>query len=505
MDAFVGMDHEGRVTEFNPAAERMFGHARADVLGLELAGVIVPPSFREAHRRGLARYLATGETVVIGGRLEVSALRADGSECPVELTVTRAGSDERPAFNAYIRDLTAQKQAEAARASLEMQLQQSQKMEAIGRLAGGVAHDFNNLLTVISGRAHILLSRLKPDEPMYREVALIQKTSQRAVALTSQLLAFSRKQVVQPRVLELGPLMAELAPMLQRMIGEDVELSVLPTEGTGRVKVDPSQMQQVLMNLAVNARDAMPGGGRITVAVRDVEIRGAMPLGPASLSAGRYVALTVTDTGTGMSLETAEHIFEPFFTTKEQGKGTGLGLSTVYGIVEQSHGRIRVDSELGRGTTFTIYLPRVEEAMPAAPPAEPGRRVRTTSRTVLVVDDEPEVLDFATEILERVGYRVLEAADGPSAIEVVRRHPGDIHLLVTDMVMPGLSGRDLAERLRALRRALPVLYMSGYVQDASARAAFASEHSAFLAKPFAPETLADRVRELLTTADAEAG
>jgi len=505
MDAFVGMDHEGRITEFNPAAERMFGHARADVLGLELAGVIVPPSFREAHRRGLARYLTTGETVVIGGRLEVSALRADGREFPVELTVTRAGSDERPAFNAYIRDLTAQKQAEAARASLEMQLQQSQKMEAIGRLAGGVAHDFNNLLTVIGGRAHILLSRLKPDEPMYREVALIQKTSQRAVALTSQLLAFSRKQVVQPRVLELGPLMAELAPMLQRMIGEDVELSVLPTEGTGRVKVDPSQMQQVLMNLAVNARDAMPGGGRITVAVRDVEIRGAMPLGPASLPAGRYVALTVTDTGTGMSLETAEHIFEPFFTTKEQGKGTGLGLSTVYGIVEQSHGRIRVDSELGRGTTFTIYLPRVEEAMPAAPPAEPGRRVRTTSRTVLVVDDEPEVLEFATEILERVGYRVLDAADGPSAIEMVRHHSGDIHLLVTDMVMPGMSGRDLAERLRALRRALPVLYMSGYVQDASARAAFASEHSAFLAKPFAPETLADRVRELLSTADAETG
>jgi PAS domain S-box-containing protein len=504
MDAFVGMDHEGRITEFNPAAERLFGRRRDEVLGLELASVIIPPSFRKAHRRGLARHLATGQTVVIGGRLEVSALRADGREFPVELTVTRAGTDERPAFNAYIRDLTAQKQAEAARSSLEAQLQQSQKMEAIGRLAGGVAHDFNNMLTVISGRALMLLSRLKPGEPMHRDVELIQKTSQRAVALTGQLLAFSRKQVIQPRVLELGPLMAELVPMLQRMIGEDVELSVLPTEGTGRVKVDPSQMQQVVMNLAVNARDAMPRGGRITIGVRDAEVREAIALGHANLPPGRYVALAVSDTGTGITAETAAHIFEPFFTTKEQGKGTGLGLSTVFGIVEQSHGRIGVESELGRGTTFTIYLPRVEEPVPSGPPAESGRRLRTTARTVLVVDDEPEVLDLATEILGRVGYRVLRAVDGPSAIEVAQRHEGDIHLLVTDMVMPGMSGRGLAERLRALRTALPVLYISGYVQDASARAAFASEHSAFVAKPFTPELLTDRVRELLATADAEA-
>ena len=509
MDAFVGMDHEGRITEFNPAAERLFGRTRGEVLRLELASVIIPPSFRKAHRRGLARYLATGETVVIGGRLEVRALRADGHEFPVELTVTRAGTNERPAFNAYIRDLTAQKQAESARSSLEMQLQQSQKMEAIGRLAGGVAHDFNNLLTVISGRAHMLLSRLKPGEPMRREVELIQKTSHRAVALTSQLLAFSRKQVVQPRVLDLGPLMSEVAPMLQRMIGEDMELSVMAPEGIGRVKVDPSQMQQVLMNLAVNARDAMPGGGRITVEVRDVEVGEAVALGHATLPAGQYVTLAVSDTGTGMSAETIAHIFEPFFTTKEQGKGTGLGLSTVYGIVEQSQGFIQVESELGRGTTFTIYLPRVEEPLP--PPgddpgaiAETGRRLRTTARTVLVVDDEPEVLEFATEVLGRVGYRVLEAVDGPSAIDVVRRYEGDIHLLVTDMVMPGMSGRDLAERLRTLRSSLPVLYISGFVQDAAARAAFASEHSAFVAKPFTPELLADRVRELLATAETEA-
>jgi len=503
MDAFVAMDHEGRVTEFNAAAERMFGRSRATVLGQELAELIIPASFRDAHRRGLARYLATGATSLLGGRVEVAALRADGSEFPVELTVTRARPDDPPIFNAYIRDLTDRKRAEVARASLEMQLQQAQKMEAVGRLAGGVAHDFNNLLTVITGRAYMLLSRLKAGEPMHRDVELIQKTAQRAVGLTSQLLAFSRKQVVQPRVVELGPLVADLVPMLQRMIGEDIELAVDPAPGSGRVKVDPGQMQQVLMNLVVNARDAMPSGGRIGIAIRDVEVDEAAALYQSNLPPGPYVVVAVSDTGTGMSAETAAHIFEPFFTTKEQGKGTGLGLSTVYGIVEQSRGHIAVESELGRGTTFTIHLPRVEETVPAGPPAEAGRRLRTTARTVLVVDDEPEVLELATEILKRVGYSVLGAADGSAALEMVRRHEGDIHLLVTDMVMPGLSGRDLAERLRALRKALPVLYISGYVQDASARAALASERSAFVAKPFTPELLTDRVRELLAIAEAE--
>jgi len=506
MDAFVGMDREGRLIEFNPAAERMFGRARADVIGRELAELIIPPSFRDAHRRGLARYLATGEHALLGGRVEVSAQRADGTEFPVELTVTVVKMEGPPAFNAYIRDLTEQKRADAARGSLEMQLQQAQKMEAVGRLAGGVAHDFNNLLTVISGRAHMLLSRLKPGEPMHRDVDLIQKTSQRAVALTSQLLAFSRKQVVQPRVLELGPLVADLVPMLQRMIGENMELTVEPVEGTGRVKADPSQMQQVLMNLAVNARDAMPDGGRIRVSIRDVLVDEPAALHRSNLPPGPYVALAVGDTGTGMSAETAAHIFEPFFTTKEQGKGTGLGLSTVYGIIEQSRGHIEVQSVIGQGTTFTIHLPRVEEAPAAgAPPPDAARRLRTTSRTVLVVDDEPEVLELAAEILKRVGYSVLEAPDGAAALEVARRHEGEIHLLVTDMVMPGMSGRDLTERLRAIRNALPVLYISGYVQDAAARAALGGEHSAFVAKPFTPELFTDRVRELLSTAEAGAG
>jgi len=295
----------------------------------------------------------------------------------------------------------------------------------------------------------------------------------------------------------------EIAPMLQRMIGEDVELAVEPVEGSGRVRVDPSQMQQVLMNLAVNARDAMPAGGRIRVAIREVLVSDTAAVSHANLPPGPYVTLAVSDAGTGMSAETAAHIFEPFFTTKEQGKGTGLGLSTVYGIVEQSRGHIEVASELGRGTTFTIFLPREEEAVAGAP-VDTGRRLRTTARTVLVVDDEPEVLELASEILRRVGYTVLEATDGATALEVAGRHEGPIHLLVADMVMPGMSGRDLAERLRALRASLRVLFISGYVQDASARAALASERSAFVAKPFTPELLTDRVRELLATADAEA-
>ena len=508
MDAIVGMDHEGRLTEFNPAAERMFGRARSAVLGRSMASLLIPPSYREAHRRGLARYLETGQSTILGARIEVAALRADGTEFPAELTVTRVRAGDPPTFNAYIRDLTDHKRAESARVSLESQLQQAQKMEAVGRLAGGVAHDFNNMLTVITGRAHILLSRLRPGEPVHRDVELIQKTSQRAVALTSQLLAFSRKQVVQPRIVDLGGLVAELAPMLQRMIGEDVELAVGPVEGSGRVKVDPGQMQQVLMNLAVNARDAMPDGGRVAVAIRDVEVDQAAALGLPGLAPGPYVTLEVSDTGSGMSAETAAHIFEPFFTTKEQGKGTGLGLSTVYGIVEQSRGHIAVRSELGAGTTFTIHLPRVDEPVAPGPPAkarDTTPRRRTTARTVLVVDDEPEVRELASEILRRVGYVVLEAGDGAAALEVAGAHEGEIHLLVTDMVMPRMSGRDLAERLRSLRTSLRVLYMSGYVQDASARAALASEHSAFVGKPFTPQALTDRVRELLATADAGAG
>jgi PAS domain S-box-containing protein len=508
MDAIVGMNHEGRITEFNPAAEQMFGRARADVLGGDMASLLIPPSFREGHRRGLARYLETGQSAILDARVEVTGLRADGAEFPAELTVTRVRTGDPPAFNAYIRDLTSHKRAESARASLESQLQQAQKMEAVGRLAGGVAHDFNNMLTVITGRAHMLLSRLRPGEPLHRDVELIQKTSQRAVALTSQLLAFSRKQVVQPRIVDLGALVAELAPMLQRMIGEDVELAVGPVEGSGRVKVDPGQMQQVLMNLAVNARDAMPGGGRVCVAIRDVEVDQSTALGQPGLAPGPYVTLEVSDTGTGMSAETAAHIFEPFFTTKEQGKGTGLGLSTVYGIVEQSRGHISVRSELGAGTTFTIHLPRVDEPVepgPGAAEREPAPRRRTTARTVLVVDDEPEVRELAAEILRRVGYIVLEAGDGAAALEVAGGHEGEIHLLVTDMVMPGMSGRDLAERLHSLRTGLRVLYMSGYVQDASARAALASERSAFVGKPFTPQALTDRVRQLLAGAEAGAG
>ncbi|HMH77281.1 MAG TPA: response regulator, partial [Candidatus Udaeobacter sp.] len=252
-----------------------------------------------------------------------------------------------------------------------------------------------------------------------------------------------------------------------------------------------------------NARDAMPNGGRIGVSIRDVEVDAAA-LHQTNLPPGPYVALAVSDTGTGMSAETAAHIFEPFFTTKDQGKGTGLGLSTVYGIVEQSRGHIQVQSELGHGTTFTIHLPRVEEPLATDQPADATRRLRTTSRTVLVVDDEPEVLELATEILRHVGYSVLEAADGATALEVARGHAGEIHLLVTDMVMPGMSGRDLAEQLRAVRKGLPVVYISGYVQDSAARSALSSERSAFVAKPFTPELLTDRVRELLATADAGA-
>ncbi len=500
LDAIVTMNHEGRITEFNAAAERMFGHSRKGAVGQELASLIIPPSLRERHRQGLARYLATGEGVVLGQRLELPALRADGSEFPVELTVTRIPLDGSPLFTAFVRDISDRKAGEKAKVHLEEQLRQAQKMEAVGRLAGGVAHDFNNLLTVISGRVHLLLSRLKPGDPLHRDAELIQKTAHRAVALTGQLLAFSRKQVLQPRVLDLNQVAAGVEPLLRRLIGEDVELVIAPAPDLWRVKADPGQLEQVVMNLVVNARDAMPQGGKLTISTRNADVDESAAASEVNLRPGSYAALSVTDSGTGMSAETRSHIFEPFFTTKDPGKGTGLGLSTVYGIVEQSGGAITVDSELGRGTTFMIYLPRVEEMAEVAAPVERARASRSTARTLLLVDDEPEVRGLAGEILRRVGYTLLEAGSGEEALSVADRHGSAIHLLVTDMMMPGMNGRELAERLRALRPGLPVLYISGYVRDADARAALFTTQSAFVSKPFTPETLTEKVRELLAAA-----
>jgi len=381
------------------------------------------------------------------------------------------------------------------RRQLEDQLRQAQKMEAIGRLAGGVAHDFNNLLAAIMGHGELLLRRLEPNQPHHRHAEAIQKAAARGALLTRQLLAFSRKEVLAPSVLDIQLVVAEVEEMLRRLIGEHIELVIVLGERPVHVRADRGQLEQVIMNLAVNARDAMVDGGVLTVEVSTVEVEEGREGGPPG--SGRFVTIAVTDTGCGMDTATAARIFEPFFTTKEQGKGTGLGLSTVYGIVEQSGGSIAVDSLPGRGTTFTVYLPRLEErVLPAG--AETSTPAGTRgSEMVLLVEDEPGVRAVAREALESHGYRVLEAPHGVEALAVARAQPGAIDLLITDMVMPHMGGRELAERMRVLRPDIRVLFMSGYTDDVIVRRGISQATSAFVQKPFAMAAFTRKVRETL--------
>jgi PAS domain S-box-containing protein len=383
------------------------------------------------------------------------------------------------------------------RRRLEAQFRQSQKMEAVGRLAGGVAHDFNNLLTVILGYSDILLQRLEPG-PLHEAAQEVRRAGERAAGLTRQLLAFSRKQTLVPEVLDLGDVVSGLSTMVERLIGEDVKVSVVVSPGLGRVKADRGQLEQVVMNLAVNARDAMPKGGSLIFELQNVELDDAYTATHAELKPGPYVLLAISDSGTGMDAETQKHIFEPFFTTKEAGKGTGLGLSTVYGIVHQSGGAIDVYSEPGRGTTFKVYLPRFADDA-AVPRAVPGIHpaLAAASETVLVVEDEAAIRQLTNVILQKAGYTVLLAESPVAAERIAGSHPGPIHLLLTDVVMPGMRGPELAQRLLRLRPDLRVLYMSGYIDNAIARQGLLHAGAEFLQKPFTPDGLTRKVREVL--------
>jgi hypothetical protein len=382
------------------------------------------------------------------------------------------------------------------RKALEGQLRQSQKMEAIGRLAGGIAHDFNNLLNVITGYGELVLEKLPENDPLRGKVVQIRGAAFRAAGLTRQLLAFSRKQVIEPRVLDLGAVLAEMEKLLRRLIGEDIEMTTRRPEGLGPVRADPGQIEQIIMNLVVNARDALPQGGKLTLETANVDLDEAYARRHPGARPGRYVMLAVSDNGVGMDAETQTHIFEPFFTTKEQGKGTGLGLATVYGIVKQNEGYIEVESAPGRGASFRIYLRRVNA------PAEP---VRTTepavsphgTETVLVVEDEAIVRTLIHDVLEAHGYTVLMAGDIDQAEEACRRHTGSIHLLMTDVILPKANGREVARRVKTLRPGLKVLYMSGYTDSAIVQHGVLETGVAFLQKPFALSALANKVREVL--------
>jgi len=385
------------------------------------------------------------------------------------------------------------------RRQLEEQLRQAQKMEAVGRLAGGIAHDFNNLLMVIQGYADLMTERLAVGDPLRRNAEQIQTASQRATSLTRQLLAFSRKQMLAPKVLSIQSVVTEMEKILRRLIGEDVQLETSSVPDLGLVKADRSQIEQVILNLAVNARDAMPEGGRLNIETANVDLDESFSHSSVMLAPGPYVMLAVTDNGCGMDVETQAHIFEPFFTTKEKGKGTGLGLATVYGIVKQSGGYVWVYSEPGRGTSFKVYLPRVwdEQSTPARDRSNEGRALPQGTETVLLVEDEKGVRELAREYLEMTGYTVIEAENGHTALELAALHAGPIHLLMTDVVMPGISGRELSERVKSIRPGIRVLFMSGYTDQAVVHHGILESDAVLLQKPFTVAALAAKLRDIL--------
>ena len=478
----------GKVLSVNAALVRMLGYATAaEVLHLDMArDVYADPAERQ---RLLDEHPYTDREY---DEMDATWKRKDGTPVHVELLgrAVRNAAGTIESYETFVRDVTEQRR-------LQRDLVQAQKMEAVGRLAGGIAHDFNNLLTAILGSAELALDTLPAGAPEREEVDEVRKAALRAADLTRQLLAFSRQQVIAPKVLNPNDVVGGMDKMLRRLLGEDVELRAALASDLGAVKVDPSQLEQVVLNLAVNARDAMPDGGTLTIETQNIELDQRYVQGHLSAQPGPYVMLAVSDTGVGMDAGTQARIFEPFFTTKEKGRGTGLGLATVYGIVKQSGGWIWVYSEPGHGTTFKVYFPRVAEvAAPATTSPAPPASVRG-SETILVVEDDETIRNLVLKVLKGNGYTVLVAANGDEAERVAGQHHGRIHLLITDVVLPGLSGPEVARRLVTTRTDTRVLYLSGYTNDAVLRRGVLEAGVAFLQKPFTPGVLGRKIREVL--------
>jgi PAS domain S-box-containing protein len=488
-------DAAGTVTFMNERMAEMLGYTVAELVGRPIFALMAPSHRAEAEARmGRRRQGVTD-------RADFPFLRKGGGEL-------WGSAQANPIFDAnghfeaglvLVSDITARREAESALRRSEEQFRQAQKMEAVGRLAGGIAHDFNNLLSVILSYSNLAIDDLKPGDPLRDDLVEISKAGERATELTRQLLAFSRQQVLQPRVIDLGETVGAMERMLCRLLGEDIELTLPRSSDLGRVLADPGQIEQVVMNLAVNARDAMPDGGKLTIEMANVELDTAYAERNFGTAAGNYVMLAVSDTGIGMDAATRARIFEPFFTTKSVGKGTGLGLATVFGIVQQSGGHVGVDSEPGRGSTFKIYLPRTDRVVVAPIAARHPSGLRGPE-TILLVEDDELVRKAACAILRRAGYQVLDASNGGEAFLISRDFGGKIHLLLTDVVMPRMSGPKVAEQLVVTRPEMKVLFASGYTDDAIVHHGVLDAGVAFIQKPFTPETLLRRIREILDAA-----
>jgi two-component system, cell cycle sensor histidine kinase and response regulator CckA len=495
--ACIVWDPEYLIREWNPAAETIFGWSEAEAFGKDIRKLIVPPEERESRSVLFEKIL--GEDVdsrTISINTTKSGKRIS---CEWFRTYLKDDAGNLAGVLSMANDITEEKKAEEALAQSLEQLRQSQKIESVGRLAGGVAHDFNNLLTVIIGYCELMMIKIGEGNPLIQDLQEISKSADRAAALTRQLLAFSRRQILQPKVLEIDTVVPDMDKMLRRLIGEDIDLVTILGAGAGKVKFDPGQIEQAIVNLVINSRDAMPDGGTITIETANVELDEAFVRVHGGAWPGPHVMLAVSDTGCGMDPETLSKAFDPFFTTKEKGKGTGLGLSTVFGIVKQSGGCLYAYSEPGRGTAMKIYLPRVTgETAPKDERRDAGFEIRLHgSETILLVEDEETLRKLASSILEGYGYTVLSAGNGEEALQLLNDSPGIPRLLVTDVVMPKMGGRELSDRIQATHPDTRVLYMSGYTDNAIVHHGVLDPGVSYLPKPFTPKALARKVREVL--------
>lgn len=490
MDAIITINAGQRIVFFNAAAEKMFRCRAAQAIGAPIERFI-PERFRASHAEHIRRFGETGITSRTMGALgALSGLRADGEEFPIEASISQVTLENEKYFSVILRDISQRKQ-------LEEQLLHAQKMEGIGRLAGGVAHDFNNWLTAIFGYLELARDELPDGNSAHDFLGGIREAAERAAALTNQLLAFARKQIIEPRVVDLADLVANVERLLRRLLGEDIELYTRAAPDLWKVRIDPSHFEQIIVNLAVNARDAMPRGGKLSIEVQNSPLDQDYASTHPEVAPGEYVMLAVSDTGHGMDAAVQQHVFEPFFTTKDRSKGTGLGLATVHGVVKQHGGHIWLYSEPGKGTTFKIYLPRaVEDPAAAATPPTAMPSTRGTE-TVLIVEDEPLVRWVAAQTLRNHGYTVLEAASGEEALKLADANHDKLDLVMTDVVMPGMSGQEVASALRQRRRELKVLFASGYTEDTISHHGVLDQGVSFIAKPYTPSALARRVREVL--------